>query len=196
MRICPSINQSCRNQQMRQPRNRTYIWFVPSPPYTKFCRLQNEGMERSRCLTDVDIAVPGWQFLGIRHTVTMAALMDTDTTIKNHYVRSAVVFVACLGASFLIPYFAVFLNSSLLFFAPQILFPYRDYVDAIKEPVFSHHVALLLTFLQWVLVTASFAWLARRMSLRRTMLAGHTDDCGRRLRNVCGVRSVWGFIGT
>jgi hypothetical protein len=101
----------------------------------------------------------------------MAALMDTDTTIKNHYVRSAVVFVACLGASFLIPYFAVFLNSSLLFFAPQILFPYRDYVDAIKEPVFSHHVALLLTFLQWVLATASFAWLARRMSLRRTMLA-------------------------
>jgi hypothetical protein len=80
------------------------------------------------------------------------------------------VFAACLLVVFLLPYVGFFLNSSLLFFAPQMLFPYEGLVVR-KRAVFSHHVALWLAFLQWSLAAAGFAWLARRMSIGHVILA-------------------------
>ena len=77
--------------------------------------------------------------------------MQTETT-TNHYLRAAVVFGACLMAVFLLPFIGLFLNSSVLFFAPQFLFPFDSLVvrgaDS-SRAVFSHHVALALTWFEW-----------------------------------------------
>jgi hypothetical protein len=100
--------------------------------------------------------------------------MDARATTKNHYLRAAVVFGACLLVVFLLPFIGFFLNSNLLFFAPQWLFPYDGFV--VREPnlsraVFGHHVALVLTFVQWGLASIGFAWFARRISFGYTILA-------------------------
>ena len=100
--------------------------------------------------------------------------MDTRATPKNHYLRAAVVFGACLLVVFLLPIVGLFLNSSFLFFGPQWLFPYDGFV--VREPnlsraVFGNHVALVLTFVQWGLASVGFAWFARRISIGYTILA-------------------------
>jgi hypothetical protein len=99
--------------------------------------------------------------------------MDARAITKNHYLRAGVVFGACLLAVFLLPLIGVFLNSNLLFFAPQWLFPYDGFVT--REPnrsraVFGHHIALVLTFVQWGFVSIGFAWFARRVSFGYTIL--------------------------
>src|SRR5260221_3781035 len=100
--------------------------------------------------------------------------MQARATTKNHYLRAAVVFGACLLFVFLLPFIGFFLNSNLLFFAPQWLFPYDCFV--VREPnlsraVFGHHVALVLTFIQWGLASIGFARFARRVSFGYTILA-------------------------
>ena len=83
-------------------------------------------------------------------------------------------FVVCLLMMFLLPFIGFFLNSNLLFFAPQWLFPYDGFVVRAADgshTVFSHHAALVLTLFQWGLASIGFAWFARRVPFRYAILA-------------------------
>jgi hypothetical protein len=101
--------------------------------------------------------------------------MHIETTIKGHYLRAGVVFGACLlVVAFFLPYIGLFLNLGLLFFVPQYLFPYENFIvrESGNSRAFSSHaVALTLTFLQWGLALVGFSWFARHLSIRRAILA-------------------------
>jgi len=100
--------------------------------------------------------------------------MQTDITTKNHYFRAAAVFVSCLLGVFLLPVLGMYLNSNLLFFAPQFLFPYEGFVvreASSSHAVFGHPVALLLTFFHWGLASVAFACFARRLTVGYAIVA-------------------------
>ena len=97
------------------------------------------------------------------------------------YFRGAAVFAACLLAVFALPFIAIYAHSAvpsrvgnIFFFAPQLLFPYGGLVmrDASgSHAVFSHSVASALGFVHWGLVAAAFAWAARRLPIRFSIIA-------------------------
>jgi hypothetical protein len=100
--------------------------------------------------------------------------MNTDASPKNHYRRAIVVFAGCLLMVFVLPVIGIFLNSSLLFFTPQLLFPYdalvvREAYDS--RAVFGRQTGLLLNSLHWSLVAGCFVWLARRLSVGQAILS-------------------------
>ena len=100
--------------------------------------------------------------------------MHSKATAENHYLRAAVVFGACLFLVFLLPAIGLFLNSELLFFAPQHLFPYHALVvmpEHDSRLVFSPRIASLITILQWVLAAGGFVRFARRLSFVRVTIA-------------------------
>lgn len=100
---------------------------------------------------------------------------------KDHYFQAAGVFAACLLTVFAGPFIAIYTHSVLpgaltnyLFFGPQFLFPYEGLVVRSANDsrlVFSHSVGLILAFLHWGIVTGLFAWAARRIPLRYTILS-------------------------
>lgn len=73
-----------------------------------------------------------------------------------------------------LPVLGFALNSSLLFFAPQYLFPYNGLViERYHEShaVFSASAAVVLNILQWSIIGIGFTWFARRLSIRYGLLA-------------------------
>jgi hypothetical protein len=101
-------------------------------------------------------------------------LMQTETTTRNHYLRAAVIFGVCLVLIFILRFVGHLLHSSLLFSAPQFIFPYEGLVvrgaDSYHH-VLSHTVARILTFTQWGLVYICFVWFARRIPTLYMVLA-------------------------
>lgn len=98
--------------------------------------------------------------------------MNTKSTIAN-CLRAGAVFGGCLLMALLLPLVGFALNSNILFFAPQYLFPYSGFVvhQAFgSRAVFSHCTAVVLVFVQWGLAAAGFAWFARRISTRGAVL--------------------------
>jgi hypothetical protein len=95
---------------------------------------------------------------------------------KGAPVQAGLVFSACVFSIFLFPFAAIGWHSflpngltNLLFFFPQVAFPYRGLV--IKNAsgsyaIFSPGVAATLNIAQWVLLAVVFAWLARRVKFR------------------------------
>jgi len=107
--------------------------------------------------------------------------MQSHTLKINHSLRAAGVFVACLLAVFALPFIAIYGHSmlpttlvNLLFFSTQLLFPYESLVVSSRAGthlVFSHGVGRVLTFTQWGLIAAAFAWVARRAPTRYSIIA-------------------------
>jgi hypothetical protein len=100
--------------------------------------------------------------------------MPTIFTEKS-YVRPAVVFAACLLATLLLPLPGMWLSAELLFFAPQLLFPYGTLVTPHQyhgERVLSENGALLMHMLQWGLAGACFVFLGKRLKVVYAVLAG------------------------
>jgi hypothetical protein len=97
------------------------------------------------------------------------------------YFKAAGVFVGCLVGTFVLPLIAIYADFALpttldnfLFFSPQLLFPYGGLVTrqaSGSRAVFSLGVANLLVVLHWGLVGTAFAWAARRMPVRYSILA-------------------------
>ncbi len=99
--------------------------------------------------------------------------MDSGRTQHSYYLRNTVVFAACLAAVFVLPFIGWALNSELLFFAPQLLFPYNALVvfeAGHSRSVLGDAVARLLNVAQWVMVAAAFVWFGRRLSFGRAVL--------------------------
>jgi hypothetical protein len=95
--------------------------------------------------------------------------MNTNVATASHSFRAGAVFGGCLLLAFLLPLLGFVLRSNLLFFAPQYLFPYNGFVvrQAFgSRAIFSQPIAILLSFVQWSLATAGFAWFARRVPAR------------------------------
>ena len=90
-------------------------------------------------------------------------------------------FAGCLLALFVLPFVAICAHAvlpttigNLLFFSPQLLFPYAGLVtpDASgSHAVFSQGAANALVILHWGMVAAAFAWAARRMPVRYSLIA-------------------------
>jgi hypothetical protein len=95
---------------------------------------------------------------------------------KGDLVRAALVFSACVLSIFLFPFAAIGWQSflpngltNLLFFFPQVAFPYRNLVTKSaygSYTIFSPGVAATLSIAQWVLLAVFFACLARRVKFR------------------------------
>jgi hypothetical protein len=102
--------------------------------------------------------------------------MDAQQTVKLHYIRAAIVFIACLPIVFVLPVIDSYIHPVLptwwvnfLFFAPQLFFPYRAFVVSSphgSDYMFSQPVAVLLAIVEWGLVTLLFSWLAKRVRFR------------------------------
>ena len=97
------------------------------------------------------------------------------------YFRAAGVFAACLLGVFVLPFIAVYAHAvlppaatNLLFFSTQLLFPYGGLVtrDASgSHAIFSQGAANALVMLHWGLIATAFAWAARRMPVRYSIIA-------------------------
>jgi hypothetical protein len=99
--------------------------------------------------------------------------MDAKLTQQGHYLRNVVIFAACLAAVFVLPFIALILNSDLLFFAPQLLFPYDALVvseDGHSRSILSDAAARPLNVAQWVVPAAAFIYYGRRLSFGRAVL--------------------------
>lgn len=91
-------------------------------------------------------------------------------------LRAGVVFILCFLSTFLFPLLAFvgpkFLSRQLgnfLFFFPAAALPYVSFVTgkAWKSPLlFTPTMGWTLNMLQWILVTAAFAWFGRRLKVR------------------------------
>lgn len=95
---------------------------------------------------------------------------------SERFLRTATLFLGLLFASYLGPllseiaYYKFHIAlPDLLFFLPQILFPY-DLVMLRSENesrrVFSDATALTLGIVQWIFVMAAFSWFARNVRFR------------------------------
>jgi len=112
--------------------------------------------------------------------VTAQEHVRSDAGKGNRYFRAAAVFVVCLPAVFLLPYIAFYACSfipprlrDLLFFSPQLLFPYGALVRGPNGShlVFNHGVANLLAFTHWGVIAAGFTLIARRLPIRYVVIA-------------------------
>ena len=100
--------------------------------------------------------------------------MNSSVKTATQCLRTGLLFGGCLALAFLLPWLGIFLGWGSLFFVPQYLFPYHGFV--IHQPqgstaVFSHTVAFLLSFIQWGLAAAGFAWFARRLPTPYAIIA-------------------------
>ena len=90
------------------------------------------------------------------------------------------IFLACLFASCLLPFVAVYGHDFLpwelpdiFFFFTQVAFPYDSVVvreDGVSRGVFSDKAAAWLSVLQWGLLAVGFSWFTRRLKPRYTFL--------------------------
>jgi hypothetical protein len=97
------------------------------------------------------------------------------------YFRAAGVFAGCLLGVFVLPFIAIYGHSvlpttvgNLFFFSTQLLFPYGGLVtrDASgSHAVLSQGAASALVILHWGLIAAAFAWAARRVPVRYSIIA-------------------------
>ncbi len=103
--------------------------------------------------------------------------MSSPATLIG-WMKAIGVFLACLLACCLLPIVAVYGHAfvplpDLLFFFPQLAFPYDNVVvnaASGQQTVFSHPAALTLSVLQWGLLAVGFGWLARRLRIRHMLL--------------------------
>jgi hypothetical protein len=110
-------------------------------------------------------------------------------------VRAGGIFVACLLASYLLPFIAIYGHaflpgSDFLFFFPQMAFPYDSVVvkgAAGQQTVFSPAAATLLSVLQWGLLTLGFSWSARRLKTGYMFLLAVAVIAAATFCTCCGV---------
>jgi len=95
---------------------------------------------------------------------------------SERFLRTATLFLCLLFASYLGPilsekaYYTLHIGlPDLLFFLPQILFPYDLVVNRSEHAsrlVFSDTAAIALEVAQWGIVTIMFSWFARNIRFR------------------------------